>query len=376
MPADITLLLMIGLIAVVLHFGIPFTYFNYTKRYINKPWNIRVNPDYNPHVTIIVPTYNESRHILKKLDNLAEQRYSKEKIDIVIVDSASEDGTPELVRKWMNKNKYLRILLLEEEKRRGMIHALNYALSKVDYDRTDVIIFTDADSFWDKNTLKNIVKYFADDRVGAVTASITTTYNEKIERTYRNYYNVIRIGESKIHSTPIHNGALIAFKSSAMKTIGKLPDYTGNNDSTPASLIAFMGYRAIQIPEALVQEPVKTRGEFLRKVRRAQHLILHFINTKKYAVKKGLYKGKTKFDTIWRIEFFLNVVNPWLLVIGAPLFLSVLAITNIILFITLITLAIITLLFKVPRTWIIYQIILSYAQIRNIKTKDLVWRKI
>jgi hypothetical protein len=49
--------------------------------------------------------------------------------------------------------------------------------------------------------------------------------------------------ESKIHiSTPIHNGALVAFRKQLLDRIGGLPTYTGNDDSTPATLIAFSGH--------------------------------------------------------------------------------------------------------------------------------------
>ena len=369
------LLLIIGITAVTLHFGIPLAYFLIIRKYLSLPWNLKIKEDYNPHVTVIIPTYNESKYIIEKLNDLVKQKYPKDKLKIIVVDSASTDGTPGLVKEWINKNKHLDVTLLVELERRGMIHALNYALDHVDFSKTDLIVFTDADSFWGENTLKAIAKYFSDPRVGAVTASITTTYNESIEVTYRNYYNTIRIGESKIHSTPVHNGALVAFRSKLLERIGRLPNYTGNNDSTPASLIAFMGYRAIQIPEALVREPVKTRGEFFRKIRRAQHLILHFLYTKKYALIKGLYKGRSRFDTIWKIEFYLNVINPWLLLLGSIFFFYALGNISIILLTTILLLTVIALGNKTLRTWVTYQIILSYAQLRNLKTKELVWQK-
>ncbi len=369
------LLLIIGITVAALHFGVPLVYFLIVRKYLSLPWDLRIKKDYDPHVTVIIPTYNESKYIIEKLENLAKQKYPKDKLKIIVVDSASTDGTQDLVKEWIIKNNYLDATLLIESERRGMIHALNYALENIDFNKTDVIVFTDADSFWGENTLKETVKYFHDPRVGAVTASITTTYNESIEVTYRDYYNIIRIGESKIHSTPIHNGALVAFRSKLLEIIGRLPNYTGNNDSTPASLIAFMGYRAIQIPEALVREPVKTRGEFFRKIRRAQHLILHFLYTKKYALAKGFYKGKSRFDTIWRIEFYLNVVNPWLLLLGSILFFYALSSISIILLTIILLLTVIALGNRTLRTWVTYQIILSYAQLRNLKTKELVWRK-
>jgi len=90
------------------------------------------------------------------------------------------------------------------------------------------------------------------------------------------------VAESKRHSTLIHNGVLIAYRKKLLEMIGNLPTYTGNNDSTPASLIAFAGYRAIQLDNVIAKEPLRS-GETKRKIRRAQHLILYFIHTKQYA---------------------------------------------------------------------------------------------
>jgi hypothetical protein len=182
----------------------------------------------------------------------------------------------------------------------------------------------------------------------------------------------VRVSESKIHSTPIHNGALIAFRKTLLERIGGLPTYTGNDDSTPASLIAFMGYRAIQVDDAIVREPI-SRNRFMRKVRRAQHLILHFLHTKRYAKKLDIYR-KTVFDKVWLIESYLHLVNPWLLLASALLLLIetlALQLSATILFMA----GIILLLFKPYRTWVETQVQLILATIRNLWSKEMAWKK-
>ncbi|RLI06201.1 glycosyltransferase family 2 protein, partial [Candidatus Bathyarchaeota archaeon] len=38
----------------MIHFGIPLAYYYYMKtKYLNKPWNIRVDLNYRPRVSII-----------------------------------------------------------------------------------------------------------------------------------------------------------------------------------------------------------------------------------------------------------------------------------------------------------------------------------
>lgn len=365
----------VALALITIHFGVPIAYYHYLKKkWFSRPWNIKIDPNYKPKVTIIIPTYNEAEFIEKKLDNIYEQDYPRDKVEVILVDSASTDGTPQLINRWKHRHPELKLRLLEEPVRRGMNPALNYALKHVLQD-IEIVIFTDADAFWEKDTLKQVVKYFADPEVGAVTTCIAPLETKKnhLEEYYRSYYNILRVAESKAYSTPVHNGALIAYRKKLLDRIGGIPTYTGNNDSTPASLIAFMGYRAIQIDDTIVKEPAK-RKEFWRKVRRAQHLILHFLKTKDYAKKLNIYKPNIKFETIWRIQFYLHIINPHLLCIALALLLySTILGSGISL--GLLALGAILLLVPVFRTWILTQIQLIIAIFRNILTREIVWSK-
>jgi len=55
---------LIALILAGIHFGIPLTYYYYAKtRWLPKPWNIKIDENYRPKITIIIPTYNEEKII-------------------------------------------------------------------------------------------------------------------------------------------------------------------------------------------------------------------------------------------------------------------------------------------------------------------------
>lgn len=62
----------IGLVLALIHFTIPLAYYYYLKKkWLNKPWNLKLNPNYRPKITVVVPTYNETELIEKKLNNIA-----------------------------------------------------------------------------------------------------------------------------------------------------------------------------------------------------------------------------------------------------------------------------------------------------------------
>lgn len=53
-----------------------------------------------PTVSIIIPTFNEKENIKSCLDSIFRQSYPKDKIEVVVVDDKSTDGTLKIVRKY------------------------------------------------------------------------------------------------------------------------------------------------------------------------------------------------------------------------------------------------------------------------------------
>jgi cellulose synthase/poly-beta-1,6-N-acetylglucosamine synthase-like glycosyltransferase len=126
MPLDILLIVAIGL--ALMHFGFPLTYYCYLKKlWLNRPWDVRGDSEYKPRVSIIVPTYNEANLVRQKLDDIASQSYPKDLVEIIVVDSASIDGTLEVVKEWIAGRRDVEAKLIEESVRRGKAFALNNA---------------------------------------------------------------------------------------------------------------------------------------------------------------------------------------------------------------------------------------------------------
>ena len=151
------------------------------------------------------------------------------------------------------------------------------------------------------------------------------------------------------------------------------PIFPGSDDSSFGSFIAFTGYRAIQADDIQVKEPIRG-NQFRRKIRRAQHLLLNFLKTKQYAKKFGVYKHIEPFEKIWRMEWWLHVVNPWLLIASIILLITaVLYGSSLALILLGIGLALLVL--KTYRTWALQQIYLVIASVRNLWTSENVWSK-
>ena len=106
-------------------------------------WRSRpVRPDPSaplPPLTIIVPTFNERAEIKGRIDNLFESDYPRDLLSIIVVDSASSDGTADLARS-VATGRGGHITVLEEPSRSGKASAVNLGLAAA---RTDLVVLTD-----------------------------------------------------------------------------------------------------------------------------------------------------------------------------------------------------------------------------------------
>jgi poly-beta-1,6-N-acetyl-D-glucosamine synthase len=363
----------LGFALAALHFGMPLTYFACMKNYTKKPWNIAVDEKHTPKISVIVPTFREEEFINEKLGDLYAQDYDKNLLEVIVVDDFSDDQTSHLAEQWISDHHDFNVKLIQRTVHQGKLSCLNEAINEIN-PLTDLIVLTDADAFWDRNALSRAGRYFADAKVGSVTCCIVYVGPKvsRVENEYRNYYNILRVAESKRQATPIQNGPLLAIRARILKHPG-FPNYRGSDDSVFGSFVAFMGYRAIQADDVFVREP--TRGSnFRRKVRRANRLVQNFLKTKRYARSVNAYV-KSSFDDVWRVEWWLHIVNPWFLVASVGL----LMVSAVFYGSTLAVLALfgglLLLVQGAYRMWIGQQLYLIVARLWGLRTKDVTWKR-
>jgi len=135
-----------------------------------------------------------------------------------------------------------------------------------------------------------------------------------------------------------------------------------------------MGYRAIQVDDAIVREPIRG-NQFRRKIRRAQHLLLCFLRIKRYAKNMGLYTRSWSFEKIWKMEWWLHVANPWLLVSSVALLVVSVVLYGSIIALALLGMGSLLLALKMYRIWMLQQVYLVVAALRNLWIKEEMWSR-
>jgi cellulose synthase/poly-beta-1,6-N-acetylglucosamine synthase-like glycosyltransferase len=141
------------------------TYFERRLLMQSETRRLRLGVKKYPTVTIIVPCWNEEKTVSATVNSLLNLNYPKDKLKIMIVDDGSTDSTWQVIQKFANKKQ----IEIYHKENGGKHTALNLGLSKLS---TDLVGCLDADSFVDKDALRNSVVYFEDKETMVVTPSI------------------------------------------------------------------------------------------------------------------------------------------------------------------------------------------------------------
>ncbi len=152
------------LMYVVSYFGLFTSIYFFLTLYENRDRLDNPKPKKYPSVTIIVPAYNEETTLAPTIDSLLNLDYPKEQLKLIIVDDGSTDNTLAIAKSY--ENEQVKVLTKPNG---GKGSALNLGL---EHTTTELVGCLDADSFVDSSALKNMVGYFEDENVMAVTPSL------------------------------------------------------------------------------------------------------------------------------------------------------------------------------------------------------------
>jgi glycosyltransferase involved in cell wall biosynthesis len=216
-----------------------------------------------PSLSVIIAAYNEAVVIGKKIDNILSLDYPRACLEVIVASDGSNDGTSELVRRYQARG--VRLLELP---RQGKAAALNAAVAAAS---GEILVFSDANSLFAPQSLRALVRPFADPGVGGVAgnqvyrrASGATLAGEGEQR-YWDFDRELKRYESASGNVISATGAIYAIRRSLHTPVA---DGVTDDFYTSTGVIA-QGYRLVFAPEAIAYETVagKSRDEYGRKVR-------------------------------------------------------------------------------------------------------------
>ena len=241
-------------------------------------------------VSIVIPCYNEEKNIGKTIQNLIDNGYSELK-KIIVVDDCSKDDSYRIMKQYEKKYPGL-VLAVQTPKNTGnAAGAKNYG-SK--FAKTELIGFTDADSFPQKGAIEKIIGFFDDKKVGAVTSTVLV-YNRKnfLERLQAIEYIVIKFTRKllefvdSIYVTP---GPLAIYRREYFEKVGRFDESNLTEDIEITWRFLSNGYDIkMSVPSRVYSvAPSKVKDWFKQRIRWNMGGVQTMLKYSKYFLKKGM----------------------------------------------------------------------------------------
>ena len=254
-----------------------------------------------PAITLIISAYNEAQFIGEKLQNAVSLEYPAEKLEIMVISDASDDGTDNIVREWSRRDP--RIQLLRQNERLGKTAGLNTGVQQA---KGEIVVFSDANAMYHPRALQELVRYFENPNIGYVVGAALYNQNDENAATqseglYWKFELMLKKMESKFHSVVGGDGAIYAIR----KTLYWNLDQDDINDFANPLQIISRGYRGIFNPEAICYEDAAS--DFRKEYRRKRRIV----NRSWRAVTKYLswFNWRKQFKFLF--ELFSHKIIRW-----------------------------------------------------------------
>lgn len=192
------LFLCCGFVPIFSYVIFPWLMKNAARKKTFKPNNYSEITEW-PEITIVFSVFNEEKVIKRKIESILNSNYPLNKINVLIGSDNSTDATHQLIEEFTSKNSNIK--LVKKTARNGKLKIIN---ELVDLTTTQYLIFTDANVFFEPNTLKALVYNLLVKDAKLVCGNILkfSPKNKGIssqEISYMNFENNLKYHESVVY---------------------------------------------------------------------------------------------------------------------------------------------------------------------------------
>ena len=199
-----------------------------------------------PPVSIIVPAYNEEENIAETIEGLLAMDYPE--FEIIVVDDGSTDRTYEIAKRYEGPR-----VKVFKKPNGGKASALNFGMKHVRY---DFVACMDADSVPARDALRELMKFFSDERVGAVTPALLVykprNLVEKFQWAEYLTSELIRRVYDHMDAQYVTPGPLSVYRKKVLDEVGPFNEESIVEDLEMAIRIQHAGYRIAHASRAQV----------------------------------------------------------------------------------------------------------------------------
>src|SRR3989344_3560781 len=201
---------------------------------------------YEPNVSVVIPCYNEEKNIEETLNAVFESEYPLKKLEVIVVDDGSTDGTLNVLQS------YGRNIIIIQGKHGGKSDALNLGCKTA---KNEIILSVDADTLIGKGSISKLVLPFQIDKVAATKGSCLVKNKNSFLGLFQNveynYNNLIKRSFSSVFNNGIwFFGAFACYRKSVLAKLGYFKKDTVTEDADISLEIYKNGYKTINVHDA------------------------------------------------------------------------------------------------------------------------------
>ena len=233
-----------------------------------------------PRVAILIPAWNEAAVVGRTIDTLLGLEYPADRLRVYVIDDASTDATPDVVRAKAREHAGRVFHLRREHGGEGKAHTLNHGLRVINAeDWYEAVLIIDADVIFTARSLSHMVRHLADPRVGAVTAYIkegsrpANYMNRFIAYEYVNAQAGARRALNLMGAQACLAGGAQLIRRESLEAIGGAIDTSSLAEDTVTTMnLQLSGRRVVFEPHAIVwaEEPRDVAGLWKQRLRWAR----------------------------------------------------------------------------------------------------------
>lgn len=249
----------------------------------------RARATHTPDVAVIVPCWNEENTIQGTVDSLLALDYPKDKLQIVLVDDGSTDNTPVVMDSYAGNPQ---ITVIHKENG-GKHTAMNVGIEHAA--QAEFVGCLDADSYVASDALREIIAYFDDPKVAAVTAAMSVwdpkTWLERMQNADYIHGITLRHVVSSLNGLYVTPGPFSFYRRDIILDVGGFKEGYKTEDLEMALRLQNAGFILENAPRARVYTKTpKTVGSLVKQrtrwttgfLRNALYDYKHMIGSKEY----------------------------------------------------------------------------------------------